>query len=114
MQLNSANLSELVRALRSNVAAGEKRKHPRVGLRSKAAIIVDRRSIPVWVRDISAGGANFSCPQVLEAGCQFKLALSETDTIECVVRHCRKNSSTSFSVGVKFTQDVARRRASQN
>jgi hypothetical protein len=109
MQLTATNLSELVRALRSNTGPGEKRKHPRVGLRVKAQIMLSKEQISVWIRDISAGGTNFSSPQPIPEGTHFELLLSDTDKIACIAQHSRQNPGNVFAVGARFTQDVSRR-----
>src|SRR4051794_27374544 len=106
MQLTATNLSELIRSLRSHSVEGDKRKHPRVGLRAKAEVVLEGETIPVWIRDISSGGANFSCPHEMPPDAAFDLMLSATDKICCVVRHCRRNSPTLYSIGARFIDDV--------
>ena len=109
MQLTATNLSELVRALRSNAGPGEKRKHPRVGLRVKAEIIVNEQSHTVWVRDLSAGGTNLSSSREIPDGTFFDLVLSDSDKIGCVVCHCRHSGPSTYAIGARFSQDVMRR-----
>src|SRR4051812_35083436 len=113
MQLTARNLSELVRELRSTSREGEKRKTPRVGLRAKAQIVVQEKTMPVWIKDLSAGGANLSTPQPIEADTFFELLLSDTDKIGCTVTHCRQHGANLYSIGARFTQDVTRRNHSR-
>src|SRR4051812_19464394 len=109
MQLTAMDLSELVRSLRSSLGPGEKRKHPRVGLRARAQILLNNEEVDVWVRDISAGGTNLSSPRAVEEGTSFDLLLSSSDKISCVSRYCSSSASNLFSIGAAFTQDVSRR-----
>src|SRR5262245_53514343 len=98
MQLTATSLAELVRELRSNSDAGEKRKHPRVGLRAKAQILVNDRKVTIWIKDLSAGGANLSSPQAIPQDSFFELVLSDTETIGCAVTHCREHGAKVFSI----------------
>jgi PilZ domain len=106
MELTASNLAELVKALRSSLAPTEKRKHPRVGLRARAGAIINGVTLPVWIRDVSTGGVNISCPQKLAIGAEIDLLLSDSHKIKCQVCNCRQSAQNSFSIGVRFTQDV--------
>src|SRR4051794_37744066 len=109
MPLTSTDLSELVRALRSNPENGDKRAKPRVGMRAKADINIEGQTVPVWVRNVSAGGVNLSCPQPIDTGTRFELLLSKEDKIGCIACYCRPNTTKLFAIGARFTQDVKRR-----
>ena len=91
MQLTAATLSELVQSLRSQTGEGEKRQQPRVGLRAKAQLVVNDKTIAVWVRDISSGGINLSCPKDIPLETRVEIVLSDADQIGCIVCHCHKN-----------------------
>jgi hypothetical protein len=96
-----------VRSLRSNTEANQKRKHPRVGLRAKTQITRGAESVTVWVRDVSSGGVNICCSFLMESGSGFELILSPTETVSCMVRHCRKAGPSLFIVGAKFLGEIS-------
>jgi len=115
MQLNSQMLADLVKALRSNPSTGlDKRRNPRVGLRARAEIQIPKTTerLPIWVRDVSAGGVNILCTRYFEIDSQFTLILGneKSDQTVCTVRHCRKVGSDLYGIGAKFLDFAARRR----
>jgi hypothetical protein len=82
MHLSVRTYKDILRSLRSDATrAGERRKHPRVGLRAKTIIhLVDstgRRAAPqeVWVRDISVGGIGLVVNHPMKRGRLFLLEL---------------------------------------
>jgi hypothetical protein len=113
MQLDANGLAELIHALRSTPRPGEKRKHPRVGMRARAAVAVppDFAEIPVWVRDLSAGGTNFVIDQEIIPGTRFQLLLGDRDMIACAVRFCRRSAPGTYSIGARFEGEVVQRAA---
>ena len=106
MQLTASNLHDLIKALRSNAMTGvDKRRNPRVGLRARADIQIPNSNerVPIWVRDISAGGINILCPRYFEIDSQFVLILGDkSENCICTVRHCRKVGSDLYGIGAKF------------
>ena len=111
MQFTARSLADLLRSLRSNkVEALDKRKSPRVGMRVKTDIWHESLGqLTVWVRDLSAGGANLAVSQPMRAGDSLHLLLApggpgDDEKIECHVMHCRKLATNMYSVGVKFTK----------
>ena len=113
MELTAKMLAELIKALRSTQSAEiEKRKFPRVGLRLKVDVWhITHGQLTVWVRDLSAGGANLAVPVEMKVGDDLHILFAPTSTsamdgddekLPCKVRHCRKVASGMFAVGVKF------------
>lgn len=108
MELTAKLLADLLGALRSSAGAElNKRKHPRVGLRVKTDIWhTTLGRMTVWVRDLSAGGANLAVPMQMTVGDDLQILLTHADAdddkIGCKVMHCRKVAPGMFSVGVKF------------
>lgn len=112
MELSAKTLTELLGALRSTQSAElNKRKSPRVGLRIRTDIqhpIAGRLS--VWVRDVSAGGANIAAPIEMKRGDELDLLLVNAtrgeDEVPCTVMHCRKLTHGMFAIGVKFNDPL--------
>jgi hypothetical protein len=113
MHLSAAMLADIVCSLRSSVRGGmEKRQKPRVGLRAQARYVTAGRSRDeaetAWVRDISTGGVGLLCRRELATGTIVSLMLDKPgapdELIACTVAYCRRASSSSFTVGLRFTQ----------
>jgi hypothetical protein len=107
MKLTSASLSQLLKELRGGGEPSSKRKQPRVGLRVKTTVRTQGRGEPVvWVRDISAGGANFVGPLQFEPQDKVQLVASPdgNETIDCRVVHCRQLQPNLFVTGVRFAR----------
>jgi hypothetical protein len=115
MNLTAQALSDLMKSLRSNPAEGlDKRRHPRVGLRARAEIQLPNTTerMPIWVRDVSAGGINILASRYFETGSQFTLVLGgdRAEHAVCTVRHCRKVGSDLYGIGAKFVDFSLRNR----
>jgi hypothetical protein len=78
-------------------------------MRVRADAVFNHETIPIWVRDVSAGGANLSSPQEIPADMHFDLLLSEHEKIGCIVCHCRQKAANIYSIGAKFTEDISQR-----
>jgi len=112
MQLTSKYLNDVLRALRSTQSIEvEKRRTPRVGMRVKTNIWHRAHGqMTVWLRDLSAGGANFAVPVEMSVGDEVHFLLAEGSSggkeepnkLACKVRHCRKLATNMYAVGVKF------------
>lgn len=112
MQLTAKYLNDVLRALRSTQSIDiEKRRTPRVGMRVKTTIWHRAHGqMTVWLRDLSAGGANFAVPVEMPVDDEVHFILipsspanpDEPDKISCRVRHCRKLATNMYAVGVKF------------
>jgi hypothetical protein len=118
MQLTATKLADLIRSLRASALAGtDKRKNPRAGLRTRAEIHIHQGStrMPIWIRDVSAGGINILGSRYLEIGTRFSLMLDgdRVETALCETRFCRKVGSELFNIGARFI-DYPPRRTSRN
>jgi hypothetical protein len=120
MHLSAAMLADIVCSLRSSVRGGmEKRQKPRVGLRAQARYVTAGRvrdeAETAWVRDISTGGVGLLCRRELPAGTTVSLMLEKPgapdELVACTVAYCRKASSSSFTVGLRFNQYKPKRLA---
>jgi hypothetical protein len=114
VQLTPKTLGDLIRALRSNKGAGDKRADPRVGLSARAELIlrdpetglgIDR--LAVRVRDVSGGGVGFLSPRVFAIGELFDLLLDAAGTAQdeqlaCRVSYCRSVGRDLYLVGGRF------------
>ena len=114
MRFDNTTLADLIRALRSNpTETSEKRRQPRVGVRTKAHIIVDgpdgKQAVPIFVRDLSCGGLGFTGGIQLPARKQFRLLLSNeaAQSILCEVAHCVLVAPEIFQIGAKFIGEIA-------
>lgn len=112
MHLSAKTLSDVIKSLRSNASRGmEKRKQPRVGLRARADIRTLRypnEKLSVWVRDVSAGGVQFTCPKGLTPGDKFTLVMGDdpADRINCTVTHAKRVSADLNVVGGQFADEL--------
>lgn len=111
MHFTARSLADLIHSLRSNdVSAIDKRRSPRVGMRVRIDIWHESLGqLTVWVRDISAGGANLAVPSQMQVGDELHLLLApggpgEDEKIHCTVMHCRKLATNVYAVGVRFTK----------
>jgi hypothetical protein len=114
VQLTPKTLGDLIRALRSNKGAGDKRLDPRVGLSARAELIlrdpetglgVDR--LTVRVRDVSAGGVGFLGPRPFAINEAFDLLLdgagaAQDEQVPCRVTYCRSVGRDLYQVGGRF------------
>jgi len=114
MELSAKMLAELLGALRSTQAVADmnKRKSPRVGLRVRTNIEHSTAGrMSVWLRDISAGGANIAAPIQMKPGDSLDLLLPDgaqgEDQVHCTVVHCRKLAAEMYAVGLKFNAPPA-------
>lgn len=108
MHLSVEQLGDIVRSLRTDLTGGVgKRRHPRVGLRVRAAIeLPGGEQVQVRVRDVSIGGINFLHLRELREGESFTLLLPNSEgtneSIPCIVANCQKVASGLFSIGARF------------
>jgi hypothetical protein len=114
MQFTARYLSDLIRSLRShNNSAMDKRKSPRVGMRARVEIWHGSLGqMSVWMRDLSAGGANLAVPVNMNVGDELHLLLApgspgDPEKLGCRVMHCRKLATNMFAVGVRFDNPPA-------
>jgi hypothetical protein len=107
VELSAASLLDLVSSVRSDGGGdGERRRQPRIGLRARAYVTISDSIIPVWIRDVSSGGMNISCPLELEPGTHLIVALGRTERLVCTVRHSRRISANHFTMGVEFKEPL--------
>ena len=112
MALSADQFKQIVASLKSDApdkGSFEKRSAPRVGLRTKLMIHIDRdetHGIDVWIRDLSANGVGFVHSAPLEAGREFliKFPLRGKHSLSVVysVMHCKDLSKTLFFVGARM------------
>jgi hypothetical protein len=115
MLLTAELLADLVKSLRTAARVGEKRQTPRVGLRAYVDVILPGKTatIEVGVRDIGPTGIGIMSPDQLTAGQSVQMLCKrlngKTQTVHCVVRHCRKTGGPQFSVGLTFEASYQKR-----
>lgn len=114
MQLTPQALGDLIRALRSNKLAGDKRRDPRIGLSARAELILrdietgmGLERLGVRIRNVSAGGIGFLSPRAFRVDDGFDLLLdgngaAEDERAPCRVTHCRKVGGELYQVGCRF------------
>lgn len=110
---------EIVASLRSDRKGrlNEKRKKPRVGLRSSLEVIpcmpVAKLKLPliVWVRDVSADGLGLVSPQPLPLNvtfvAEFERYERENLRVEYRVAYCKSISRGLFSIGARVVSVLA-------
>ncbi|HYG49035.1 MAG TPA: EAL domain-containing protein [Allosphingosinicella sp.] len=75
---------------------------PRHRLIRNGSLIWEGRTLPVRLRNISAGGAMIECGNALEPGTPVELDLAEAGTLPAEVRWCRQGQ-----VGLHFGEEFA-------
>ena len=112
MALSADQFKQIVASLKSDApdkGSFEKRSAPRVGLRTKLTVYLDRdetRGLDVWIRDLSANGIGFVNGTPLEAGREFliKFPLRGKHSLSVVysVMHCKDLSKTLYFIGARM------------
>ena len=107
--LSESQILSVIASLRSDAfQTEEKRKAPRVGLGTRAAILVhsSKTTIESFVRDLSVGGIGITCPVELRKGEKFSLVLTRRNEkpahVLCEVKHCHEAVTGIFDVGAQF------------
>ena len=108
---------DVISALRSDEGPTrilDKRSSPRVGLRTKLAIVTgptgpfEPPPVDVWLRDLSAGGMGIVHSRELERGTPFVAHLPRRQgpplRVLYEVAHCKRLSKDLFSIGAKLSR----------
>lgn len=125
MTLSAELFRQIVEALKSDDARDrDKRTAPRVGLRAQVTVMpapgVRAKSERVRCRNLSANGIGLVHTREIRSGTEFVVCLAATGLaapvhISCIVVHCNKQGSDSFSIGARIirvlTSDEAARLA---
>ena len=118
--LTAEVFKDVISALRSDDNSArvlDKRSSPRVGLRTKLAIVTghtgpfEAQPIEVWLRDLSSGGMGIVHNQEMERGAPFVAHLPRRQgpplRVLYEVAHCKRLSKDLFSIGAKLTRILA-------
>ena len=115
--LTAEVFSDVTSALRSDDNSArvlDKRGSPRVGLRTKVAIVtgsagpIDAAPIEVWLRDLSAGGMGIVHNHEMERGApfvaHFPRRLGPALRVLYEVAHCKRLAKDLYSIGAKLNR----------
>jgi hypothetical protein len=115
--LTAEVFKDVVSALRSDdnsTRVLDKRTSPRVGLRTKLAIITgptgafEAAPIEVWLRDLSAGGIGIVYAKEMERGTSFVAHLPRRQgnalRVLYEVAHCKRLAKDLYSIGAKLSR----------
>ena len=118
--LTAEVFKDVISALRSDESSTrllDKRTSPRVGLRTKLAIVTgptgpfEPPPVEVWLRDLSAGGMGLVHTRELEPGVTFVAHLPRRQgpplRVLYEVAHCKRLSKDLYSIGAKLTRILA-------
>jgi hypothetical protein len=118
--LTAEVFKDVISALRSDESSTrllDKRSSPRVGLRTKLAIVTgpagpfEAPPVEVWLRDLSAGGMGIVYSRELERGTPFVAHLPRRQgpplRVLYEVAHCKRLSKDLFSIGAKLSRILA-------
>ena len=118
--LTAEVFKDVIGALRSDESSTrllDKRSSPRVGLRTKLAIVTGPTGpfevppVEVWLRDLSAGGMGIVYSHEMERGTPFVAHLPRRQgpplRVLYEVAHCKRLSKDLFSIGAKLTRILA-------
>ena len=118
--LTAEVFKDVVSALRSDESSTrllDKRSSPRVGLRTKLAIVTgptgpfEAPPVEVWLRDLSAGGMGIVYNREMERGTPFVAHLPRRQgpplRVLYEVAHCKRLAKDLFSIGAKLTRILA-------
>ncbi len=104
----TTGVPSILQSLRCDRAADDRRRHPRVGLRTRVELVaLDRggHAVHAWMRDLSEGGAGLLVPCELRPDQLVLLLLpvkpSQTLPVRCRVVHCQR-VGPSWRAGVEF------------
>lgn len=108
---------DVISALRSDESSTrilDKRSSPRVGLRTKLAIVTgptgpfEPPPVEVWLRDLSAGGMGIVHGRELEPGSTFVAHLPRRQgpplRVLYEVAHCKRLAKDLYSIGAKLNR----------
>jgi hypothetical protein len=111
MLLSAELYRQIVDALRSDQGGDkEKRSAPRVGLRAQVLVLLDgKKRVNLWCRNISASGIGLMHNSPLKTGAEFIVCLpasglAEPVFISCVVVHCERLATDTFSIGARIVR----------
>jgi hypothetical protein len=117
--LTAEVFKDVVSALRSDdnsTRVLDKRTSPRVGLRTKLAIITgptgafEAAPIEVWLRDLSAGGIGIVYAREMERGTPFVAHLPRRQgnalRVLYEVAHCKRLAKDLYSIGAKLSRII--------
>ena len=115
--LTAEVFKDVITALRSDdnsTRVLDKRGSPRVGLRTKLAIVTGQTTAfeaaptEVWLRDLSAGGIGIVHNQELERGAPFVAHLPRRQgaalRVLYEVAHCKRLAKDLYSIGAKLNR----------
>ena len=118
--LTAEVFKDVIGTLRSDETSArllDKRSSPRVGLRTKLAIVTgaggpfEPPPVEVWLRDLSAGGMGIVHCREMEPGTPFVAHLPRRQgpplRVLYEVAHCKRLSKDLFSIGARLTRVVA-------
>ena len=114
MLLSADMYEQIARTLRSDASkSGERRQHPRVGMRAKITIIPlgpsgqPGKADTIWLRDISDGGIGLIAGRAMKRGSLFVVQFSnhnnEARSLLCQVIQCR---GAEFIVGARIIRSL--------
>ena len=115
--LTAEVFKDVIGALRSDDNSNrvlDKRASPRVGLRTKLAIVagpggpLDAPPVEVWLRDLSAGGIGIVQNREMERGAPFVAHLPRRQgpalRVLYEVAHCKRLAKDLYSIGAKLSR----------
>ncbi|HZN64438.1 MAG TPA: PilZ domain-containing protein [Tepidisphaeraceae bacterium] len=115
--LTAEVFKDVISALRSDESSTrllDKRSSPRVGLRTKLAIVTgptgpfEAAPVDVWLRDLSSGGIGIVHNQELEPGAAFVAHLPRRQgpplRVLYEVAHCKRLAKDLYSIGAKLNR----------
>jgi hypothetical protein len=112
MALSADQFKQILASLKSDApdkGSFEKRSAPRVGLRTKIRIYLDRdesRGFDIWIRDLSANGIGFVNGAPLESGREFLIRFpirgKHSLSVVYSVMHCKDLSKSQFFIGARM------------
>ena len=115
--LTAEVFKDVIGALRSDdnsTRVLDKRGSPRVGLRTKLAIVAgnagpfETQTTEVWLRDLSSGGIGIVHNQEMERGAPFVAHLPRRQgpalRVLYEVAHCKRLAKDLYSIGAKLSR----------
>jgi len=115
MELSAEVFRDIIKVLRSDTRGDrDKRREPRVGLRSKVTVIHSKLDggtgaeppAGAWVRDLSPGGIGLLYPRHLPKGSIFLVRLPRHSGTPILARytvaHCKALGDHLHSIGARF------------
>ena len=115
--LTAEVFKDVISALRSDDNSSrvlDKRSSPRVGLRTKLAIVTGQTGpfeaapVEVWLRDLSAGGMGIVHGREMERGTPFVAHLPRRQgaplRVLYEVAHCKRLAKDLYSIGAKLSR----------